>query len=162
MKKVYLAGPDVFFRDCAAIFAARAQCCASLGLQAVVPADEKATAADDIFRSNVTLIESADGVIANLSPFRGPHCDVGTAWEIAYAIARSKPVFAFSSDPRPLAERLRIADPDGRDADGYLVENFGLAENLMIAVPLFGRTVHRSFDTAAAAAARHFRAAPRV
>ena len=156
--KVYLAGPDVFFRNRGAIFAERARVCAALGLAPLIPVDETKTTAAAIFESNVALIEAADGIIANLSPFRGPHCDVGTAWEMAYATARGKPVFAWSAAPRPLIARLHDVGPDGRDAEGNLVEDFGLPENLMIALSIAGGTVHASFEAAARAAAAYFRA----
>jgi nucleoside 2-deoxyribosyltransferase len=151
--KVYLAGPDVFFRDAAEIFAAHRRVCATHGLDALVPVDTPKATAEAIFKGNVALIDAAAGVIANVVPFRGPHCDVGTAWEMAYATARGKPVFAYSSDPRPLVARISGVGADGRDADGHLAEDFGLAENLMIAVPVEGRKVHASFEAAARAAA---------
>jgi nucleoside 2-deoxyribosyltransferase len=156
--KVYLAGPDVFFRNCGAIFAERSRICRALGLQALIPVDETTTTAAAIFDSNLALIGSADGIIANLSPFRGPHCDVGTAWEIAYACAKGKPVFAWSTDPRPLIARMRDVGPDRRDAGGSLVEDFGLAENPRIALSIAGGKVHASFEAAARAAAAYFRA----
>jgi nucleoside 2-deoxyribosyltransferase len=154
MVKVYLAGPDVFFRNAADIFAAHKHLCATLGLEALVPVDAPKATAEAIFRGNVALIDAADGVIANIAPFRGPHCDVGTAWEMAYATAKGKPVFAYSSDPRPLIARISGVGPDGRDAEGHFAEDFGLAENLMIAVPVDGGTVHASFEEAAEAAAK--------
>ena len=160
MVRVYLAGPDVFFRNCGAIFAERMRACATLGLQALVPVDGTKLTAEAIFQGNVALIDAADGVIANISPFRGPHCDVGTAWEMAYATAKGKLVFAYSSDPRPLFERLGVVDDDGRDAAGLLAENFALAENLMISVPVADGKTHATFEAAARAAAAHFGAKP--
>lgn len=160
MKKVYLAGPDVFFPDCSAIFAERSRRCEALGLRALIPVDEKLTTAEAIFESNVALINDADAVIANIVPFRGPHCDVGTAWEMAYATAKGKPVFAYSSDPRPLIARIPGVGPDGRDRDGNLAENFGLVENLMIAESIVGKKAHPTFEAAAKAAAAHFRIQP--
>jgi nucleoside 2-deoxyribosyltransferase len=158
MARVYLAGPDVFFRNCGAIFAERTHMCETLGLDALVPVDGTKLTAHAIFEGNVALIEAADGVIANISPFRGPHCDVGTAWEMAYAVAKGKPVFAYSSDPRPLIERIAGVGLDGRDAEGNLAEHFGLVENLMIGESIVGKKAHATFDAAARAAAAHFRA----
>ena len=154
MAKVYLAGPDVFFRNAAGIFAAHRRVCAALGLEALVPVDAPNATAETIFKGNVALIDAVDGVIANIVPFRGPHCDVGTAWEMAYATAKGKPVFAYSSDPRPLIARIPGVGADGHDAEGVLAEDFGLAENLMIAVPVQGGKVHASFEAAAEAAAK--------
>jgi nucleoside 2-deoxyribosyltransferase len=153
MTRVYLAGPDVFFRNRDAIFAERSRLCAALGLQALPPVEETLATAEAIFKGNVALIDMADGVIANISPFRGPHCDVGTAWEMGYAAAKGKPIFAYSLEARPLVERLPGVGRDGRDAEGNLAENFGFAENLMIAASIAGGIVHASFDAAAQAAA---------
>jgi nucleoside 2-deoxyribosyltransferase len=61
--------------------------------------------------------------------------DPGTAWEIGYAVARGLPVFAYSHDLRAYAERVGQTGQGPRgpvDADGLLVEDFGLVENLMI------------------------------
>jgi nucleoside 2-deoxyribosyltransferase len=160
MAKVYLAGPDVFFPDCGKIFAARTRYCVKLGLTPLIPVDEKLTTAEAIFKSNVALIDKAKAVIANISPFRGPHCDVGTAWEMAYATAKKKPVFAYSSDPRPLITRLRGVGRDGRDAEGNLAEDFGLVENLMIGESIVGKAAHATFEAAARAAAAHFGVKP--
>jgi nucleoside 2-deoxyribosyltransferase len=154
--KVYLAGPDVFFKDCGAIFATHTRACVALGLEALVPVDGTKMTAQAIFAGNVALLEAADGVISNISPFRGPHCDVGTAWEMAYAAAKGKPVFAYSQSPGPLIARLRGVGPDGRDAEGHLAEDFGLVENLMIGESIVGKTAHATFEAAAQAAAAHF------
>jgi nucleoside 2-deoxyribosyltransferase len=143
----------VFFPDARAIFTRRARLCRELGLEPLIPLDDALTTAPAIYEGNVALIERADAVIANIQPFRGPHCDVGTAWEIGYAVARAKPVFAFSADRRKLIERLSGVTRDGRDRDGNLAEDFGLAENLMIAACVEGRTVFGSFEDAARAVA---------
>ena len=52
------------------------------------------------------MVSAADAVVADLSPFRGPHIDDGTAVEIGYAVARGIPVFAYADDLRPLASRI--------------------------------------------------------
>ena len=155
--KVYLAGPDVFRPDAARIFADHVGACDALGLLALIPLDETLTTAAAIFAGNVGLIDQAGAVIADITPFRGPHCDVGTAWEIGYATAKGIPVFAYALDRRLLIER--VAGTTGRDRDGCLVEDFGLTENLMIAATLADRTVHASFVAAAERAAAHLRTA---
>src|SRR5258706_222099 len=104
-RRVYLAGPDVFDPDQARIFAERREICRRYALEAIVPIDGQADTAASIYRSNVALLSGADGVIANITPFRGPHCDVGTAWEIGHAVARALPVVAFSATDAPLAAR---------------------------------------------------------
>lgn len=70
--KAYLAGPGVFRPD-ADDFAAKLQAlCARYGLEGLWPADGPADSARLIFRANIVLIRSADAIIADISPFRGP------------------------------------------------------------------------------------------
>lgn len=138
--KLYLAGPDVFRPD--AIEWAehvRAQCRAA-GHEALIPLDPALTTASDIYRSNLRLIGEADVVLANLNPFRGAEPDSGTCVEIGHALAQGKRVIGYVGKLIPLRDRLQAAGPgaDGRyrDAEGCVVENFGLPLNLMLAVPV--------------------------
>ena len=143
----------MFHPDRLHIFAERRAVCERHGLDALVPLDERATTVASIYRSNLRLLEGADVVVANLTPFRGGHADSGTAWEIGHAVARGVPVFAFSDAREPLVQRVGSG---GRvDGDGFAVEDFGLAENLMIVLGLADRTVHATFEAAVQAAARH-------
>jgi len=139
---VYLAGPEVFFPDVEAVAARLKALCAAAGLTGLFPTDAARPTGDGIstaraiYLGNVALIDRSDAVVADISPFRGAGMDPGTAWEIGYAIARGLPVFAYSHDLRPYAERVGPAGQGPRgpvDADGLLVEDFGLVENLMIA-----------------------------
>jgi nucleoside 2-deoxyribosyltransferase len=105
----------------------------------------------------LALLRSADGVVADISPFRGPHADDGTAWEIGFACALDTPVFAWTRDADPLAWRIEgSADADGilRDAQGYAIEDFGAPANLMIVEAC--RTISATPEDAIASAARHF------
>jgi nucleoside 2-deoxyribosyltransferase len=139
------------------IFDERRAVCARHGFEALVPLDERATTAASIYRSNLRLLAGADAVVANLSPFRGLHADPGTAWEIGHAVARDTPVFAFSDAPQALVGR--IAGGARVDAAGMAVEDFGLAENLMLVLGLADQTVHDTFEAAVEAAQRRFSAA---
>jgi len=158
--RVYLAGPDVFHPDHARIFAERRSICRRHGLEALVPTDNAATTALEIYEANVRLLRQCDAVIANITPFRGPHCDAGTAWEMGYAAAIGAPVFAFSEARGALRDRIRGTAPGPVDATGMTVEDFGLGENLMIAMSVIDRTIHGTFDTAAVATARHVTSRP--
>lgn len=139
---VYLAGPEVFFADVEAVAAQLKAVCAAHGLQGLFPTDAERTTGEDIsmaraiYLGNVALIDRSAAVVADITPFRGAGMDPGTAWEIGYAVARGLPVFAYSHDLRAYAERVGPAGQGPRgpvDADGLLVEDFGLVENLMIA-----------------------------
>ncbi len=138
---VYLAGPEVFFPDVEIVAARLKALCAAHGLTGLFPTDAERPTDDGtslaraIYLGNVALIDRSDAVIADISPFRGAGMDPGTAWEIGYAIARGLPVFAYSHDLRAYAERVGPAGKGPRgpvDAEGLLVEDFGLVENLMI------------------------------
>jgi nucleoside 2-deoxyribosyltransferase len=138
-RKLYLAGPDVFAPDAPARFDAMRAACSKAGFAPLTPVDNtlpdnlqgRALAAF-IKQANIELIRRCDAVVANVSPFRGPNMDPGTAWEIGFAEALGRPVILWSATPVLLAERT---PGDGStDPDGWMVENFGLAENLMIAV----------------------------
>jgi len=51
-------------------------------------------------------------------------------------VALQKPVWAYSADAGTLLDRVRVgtdADGDALDARGYVVEDFGLPRNLMLA-----------------------------
>ena len=137
--KLYLAGPDVFAPDAAMRFDAMRAACRAAGFEPLTPVDnalpdglDGAALAGVIKQVNVGLIRRCDAVVANISPFRGPNMDPGTAWEIGFAEALGKPVFLWSETVALLA--VRTPGDGNADPDGWMVENFGLAENLMIAV----------------------------
>jgi nucleoside 2-deoxyribosyltransferase len=147
--RVYLAGPDVFLPDPFARAAALKAVCARHGLQGVSPLDELTgepaswavlAEARRIALRNEAHIRSCQALIANLTPFRGPSADAGTVFELGFARALGLRVFAWSNDARPFAERTRAflggtarhAGDGWRDAEGLLLEDFSLADNLMI------------------------------
>lgn len=138
MPRVYLAGPDVFRPNAAEHFALLTAICKTLGIDALVPLDESGkggSAAADIYAANMSLLRSADGVIANLMPFRGAEPDSGTVFEVGVAIALGLPVVAYGVPKVGYAERVpgrRDAAGVPRDGDGWMVEDFDLPMNLML------------------------------
>lgn len=128
MKKVYIAGFDVFYPDAGKRGSKMKMACAEHGLIGLYPLDNEAETAEGIFRGNCALIDQADIVIANINPFRGAEPDSGTAFEVGYACARGKKVYLYLSDARSMREKLGEADKAG-----FSVENFGLPVNLMLA-----------------------------
>jgi nucleoside 2-deoxyribosyltransferase len=149
MIRIYLAGPDVFLPDAAAVGRAKQAICARHGLVGLYPLDGErpgeAPSGPDaglaIALANEAKMHEADAIIANLSPFRGPSADVGTAYELGFMRALGKPCFGYSNDLRAFVERVEafIGEPLGRLSDGRLVgadgltaESFGLADNLML------------------------------
>jgi nucleoside 2-deoxyribosyltransferase len=118
---VYLAGPEVFLRNAVEAGRIKAEICSRHGLEGCYP------------------------LIANLTPFRGAGADTGTVYEVGFARGLGKPVFGYSNrelsffdrvaefNVQPLKERVG-APPTMRfeDVDSMGVEQFGLAENLMV------------------------------
>ena len=139
MKTIYFAGPDVFSQDYAGLKAMIRALCAERGLNPLLPGDHELDSAESIFRRNLALIDQADGLIANLNPFRGViEPDSGTVFECAYAYAKGKWVIGYLADRRDMLTKLRRTET-GPPADGLLcrdgtlVEDFGLPLNLMLA-----------------------------
>jgi nucleoside 2-deoxyribosyltransferase len=141
--KVYLAGPDVFLPDAVETGRRKIGICARHGLTGLYPLDNAIdTAANDaslrIFRGNEAMMNAADAIIANLTPFRGPGADTGTVYELGYMAGHGKLCLGYSNDPSTYAKRVRefteVTSRDGRlvDALGLTVEDFGLTDNLMM------------------------------
>ena len=147
---VYLAGPEVFLADARALAEAKKRMCSQFGFAGVFPMDteiDKSGAlnaietARQISRLNEELIRRCDLLIANCTPFRGVSMDVGTAFEIGFARALGQPVFGYSNvteDYKVRAHTYGVLTQLPWDAVGQAaaIEDFGLAENLMIAVPI--------------------------
>lgn len=147
--KVYLAGPDVFLPDADAMAAEKKRLCALHGMEGVFPTDARpdpaADAAPDlwyaIYLRNEAHIRACDALVANLTPFRGPSADAGTVYELGFMRALGRPVLGYSNDPADFTARtLRATGPEAQrnaagrwvDAEGLALEEFGLADNLMI------------------------------
>jgi nucleoside 2-deoxyribosyltransferase len=139
--KIYLAGPDVFLPDAIELGRRKVQLCARHGLVGLYPLDNAIAANDaslQIFGGNEAMMNEASAIIANLTPFRGPGADAGTVYELGYMAGRGKLCLGYTNDPAPYADRVRafteVTSRDGRliDAQGLTVEDFGLADNLMM------------------------------
>jgi nucleoside 2-deoxyribosyltransferase len=147
--KVYLAGPDVFLPDPVGMAKRKRAICAAHGLTGIFPVDNHPAHPEGedlplwlhIYRRNEAHMRDADAVIANLTPFRGPSADVGTVYELGFMRALGKKVLGYSNVaagllPRTLgvlgAAACRDAEGRWRDAEDMAVEDFGLADNLMI------------------------------
>lgn len=147
MRRVYLAGPDVFRPDAAEQGRRMVALCAEEGFAGVFPLAESLPQlpaprdlARHIYQANIAHIESCDAVAANLDFFRGAEPDSGTCFEVGYAVARGKTVVGYLPEAGSFAARIRQRHPQavgagGRDAQGWELEEFGLPLNLMLAVP---------------------------
>jgi nucleoside 2-deoxyribosyltransferase len=142
MVTVYLAGPDVFLPNATAHALAKVAICERYGLKGQPPLNEdiaslaqmhESEAGLAIFRKDVAMMEAADIIIANLTPFRGASADSGTLVELGWFLGRGRPIFGYSNIATPFRERSRthlaaIPDP----LPEITVEHFGLPDNLMI------------------------------
>lgn len=137
MLSAYLAGPDVFFPDAAAHAARKVALCARHGIRGHAPlADGIDLSAPDaagrIYAANRAAMLSCDAVIANLSPFRGPSADDGTAFELGFFDALDRPAYAYSNAAGLLAPRTRAFLAAMPDPAPFATEDFGLPSNLML------------------------------
>jgi nucleoside 2-deoxyribosyltransferase len=153
--RIYLAGPEVFLPDALAIGGEKCRLAAEAGFDGLFPLDgsldlaglDKPEAARRIALANEALMRSADAIIANLTPFRGASMDSGTAYEVGFMRALGKIVLGYTNAGDDYASRAQIIrrtpplpyDCDRADLD---VEDFGLAENLMIAVAVHESGTH--------------------
>ncbi len=163
MTSVYLAGPGLFAPDAAGRYAEMKRICARYGLEGASPLDDVAMDAAIIRQLNMAKIRSVRAVLADVSPFRGPNADDGTAWEMGYAEALGKIVVPYTTDRRPYLERAvwflgaarHLEGAPWEDMSGQAVEDFGLTCNLMLAAG--PHPVQPDFESAVKLAARHIK-----
>jgi nucleoside 2-deoxyribosyltransferase len=151
--QVYLAGPEVFLPDAAALGERKKDVCRRYGLVGLFPLDSELTAqagialSRRIFRGNIGLMDQADAIVANLTPFRGPSADVGTVFEVGYMFGGRKPCLGYSNLPGAYVDKVVPSRSASRkivrgrpvDGEGLFVEDFGLADNLMVVEALEDR-----------------------
>ncbi len=140
--RLYLAGFDIFRPDARAHGERLKALCAERGFEGLYPLDNDApeglvgrALADWIYQADLDLIRRADGVLANVNRFRGMEPDSGTAFEMGFAAALGKPVWAYTDETRPLAEQCGARRVDGGrvlDSAGFALEDYGLPVNLML------------------------------
>lgn len=146
--KLYLAGPEVFLPDARAILDAKADLTRSYGFEPICPGDLIIPPAPTKhqFGLNISEVDEgfmnrAEGVIANLTPFRGIAADPGTVFELGYMCGAGKIVACYTNVADSHYQRsadfyggaVRVAE-DGRKRapDGTMLEDFEMIENLML------------------------------
>ena len=143
MKKIYIAGPEVFLPNAIEIGNIKKDLCKKYGFIGLFPFDNEIKSdnlkpADIgllIGKANENLINESDYVIANITPFRSPSADVGTVYEIGYAKGLRKVIYAYSNSTFLFTKRVKSfmnLNEGKRDNNDMLVESFGLIDNLMI------------------------------
>ena len=145
VKKIYIAGPDVFEKDSIEIGQKYVKLCEDYGFEGLYPLDNvinfeqnKQKIAQDIYKANKNLIDECDIVIANLNSFRGKESDSGTIWECGYAIALGKKVYGYINRNTTYLQQFKeneilIKENGFTDLEGKYIEDFDYAVNLMIA-----------------------------
>jgi len=145
MKKIYIAGPDVFEQNSLEIGENLRSLCAKYGYEGLYPLDNvvdfsqpKQKIADDIFLANKKMIESADIIIANLNPFRGKEADSGTVWECGYGYGLGKEVYGYMQSTKDYIQHFandekELLDGSYVDREGRIIEDFDYPINLMLA-----------------------------
>jgi len=144
VKKIYIAGPDVFYPDAEKIGENYKLLCAEHGFEGLFPLDNDvdvnmSDADRVIFKGNVEMIKSADIVIANLNSFRGAEPDSGTCFEVGLAYGLGKAIICYVAEDNSIAELVKryysdVEENDGvlYDKDGCFIEDFGNPVNLML------------------------------
>jgi nucleoside 2-deoxyribosyltransferase len=146
--RVYLAGPEVFLRNAREMLDRKIALTRAAGLVPVSPGDltipetptkrERGLAISAIDES---LMNSADAIIANLTPFRGMAADVGTVFELGFMCGRGKIAYAYTNVAADHFKRTadyysgkveRDSNGHWRGPDGLGVEDFDMVENLML------------------------------
>jgi nucleoside 2-deoxyribosyltransferase len=150
IENVFLAGPDLWFPDAGDHLTRKVEMCLAAGFvplggrgEGLVETEPSEAMAREIYAMALARLREADAVIVNLTPWRGPNADPGTAFEAGFASALGKPVFAYlnvgseeEADYRGRVEVMMGAVPgeDGRwrDLDDGEIEGLDLPENVML------------------------------
>jgi nucleoside 2-deoxyribosyltransferase len=134
MKRIYLAGPDVFLPDAHEVGRKKQELCREFGFIGLFPLDNDfpgIPGGADIYRANFALMQEAEIGLFNLSPFRGPSADAGTLFELGLMRGMGKSLFGYRNTT--LLYHQRVAPgAAGEDRDGLTIEQFGLGDNLMV------------------------------
>ena len=167
--RIYLAGPSVFREDSIKHGEYLKSCCALHGAVGHYPLDNVIKASSSaretallIRKANEDMMRQSDAAIADMTPFRGPGMDGGTAYEIGYMAALGKPVVAYSDDTGFYSSRIDHVSRNGIlfDRTGLIVEDFGLNDNLMMST--YVSEVTETAETAIATVVKllHLRRSP--
>lgn len=159
MKKIYLAGFEVFELNAVEILNNHKQLCTEYGFTGLIPFDTNVdftqsedSVRKDIFNENIKLISDCDIIIANMNTFRGGEVDSGTVFELGYAKALNKEIYFYSNDNRTAVEKAQDFDSDTKEIDGFIydknnlmIEGFNSKFNIMINE--CGQFIHGDLET---------------
>ncbi|KAL9111673.1 MAG: hypothetical protein Q9227_003947 [Pyrenula ochraceoflavens] len=176
---VYLAGPSVFLENSTDAARAQIAACADLSFIGVHPLREVIEQIDgtlppgakspdnytdqDWYQGDLSKIRESAGIIAEISAFRGPSMDPGTAFELGYAVSRGLKVALWSDTSKTtyydrVEADAKLAQEKGIPSDVLgpgkwaEVDTLNATENLMITRP--DTPVYATFGDAAVAMAK--------
>src|SRR3569832_450474 len=137
--KVYLAGPEVFLTNAREQLDRKIALTREAGLIPVSPGDfiippqpTRRQFGHAISEIDERMMDSADAIIANLTPYHGVSADVGTCYELGYMCAQGKFAYAYTNVVADMKTRTVshynsnvFTDPNGRlrgRRDGLSIE----------------------------------------
>lgn len=146
--KVYLAGPEVFLVNARAQLDLKIALTRAAGLEPIAPGDlsippqpTKRLVGLAISAVDEQMMNSADAIIANLTPYRGASADTGTCFELGYMCAQGKLAYGYTNIAAGLRSRL-IGYYDGnvhvddagllRGSDGLTIDDVDMSDSLMM------------------------------
>lgn len=150
LQTLYIAGPEPWLPEAGERLAVQRRMCEQLGFTLLIPdpaalveTDRSEVMAREIYAERNARLRLADVGLVNLTPFRGPGCDPGAAFEAGVMAGLGKPVFGWlnieSEEEASYLDRVEnqigaVLDEEGvwRDLDGCEIEDFGLPEGLML------------------------------
>lgn len=146
--KVYLAGPEVFLANAREQLDRKIALTRAAGLVPVSPGDftippqpSKRRLGHAISEIDERMMNEADAIIANLTPYHGVSADTGTCYELGYMCAQGKLAYAYTNVAATLRQRTVelyggdvVTDASGRlrGRDGLAVEDMDMSDNLMM------------------------------
>jgi nucleoside 2-deoxyribosyltransferase len=146
--KVYLAGPEVFLPNAREQLDRKIALTKAAGLIAVSPGDfvippqpTKRQFGHAISEIDEQMMDSADAIIANLTPYHGVSADTGTCYELGYMCGRGKLAFGYTNVAADHRQRAidyhggaYTIDANGRPRgpDGLAIEDVDMVDNLMM------------------------------
>lgn len=146
MRKIYLAGFDVFYTNAVAILNEKKALCEKYGFEGLAPLDNavdfslpKDELRRVIYEANIELIKKSDILCVNLNAFRHGEPDAGTVFEIGYGIALGKAVYVYVDSKESMLDKTKAYDADCKQEEGVwldgknlMIEDFNGMFNLMI------------------------------
>jgi nucleoside 2-deoxyribosyltransferase len=149
-RKVYLAGPEVFLATAREQLDRKIVLTRAAGLIPLSPGDfvippqpTKRQFGHAISGIDEKMMDAADAIIANLTPYRGVSADAGTCYELGYMCAQGKLAYGYTNVAADHVARTMAhyggdagctTDASGRlrGPDGLAIEDVDMADNLMM------------------------------